>query len=429
MKFLFSSYALVAATAFFAGVHGNIEFQGEDETCGTETYDLETNGMKLGHFYVTDRTDNWLHIEVNIEGAGSMDTLENSIPYITKVTAQVCCKDVANSCSEYNDFYPPEANTPLQNQKLEFTIMEPDCGPGIPTDFRVMAHFEEPGGINAFNNLFPETGIDLKVKFTGDAGRNDGASFIDAVFKGPNVPVALQDKTFDGYCVDQQTGMNTGVWYNAKAYSFLEVDWENYQVPPDSNIQHPENMDKVAWCINNFFPGTEYTLGEETSFEETFVLHSNHLQKAIWRILKDKQEDPTPHRIIDLVMNECLSKGQGFVPGCDDLAPVVVVPLGADGKPKQNQYLQTTFANLQIPCNDGVVGDLRAKAYCVTETMASSGGDPHFQTFGNKWFGKYCSRSRMLGNLVFLELIQSLTPVYPSFLRCSCTFDRLPWWM
>ena len=119
----------------------------------------------------------------------------------------------------------------------------------------------------------------------------------------------------------------------------------------------------------------------------TFTLHSTSLQYAVWRLLDDRSIDYTPDSVSDLIHQECELHGHGFVPGCDDNVPIVVVP-EYNGQRRQNQYVITTFANLQVPCNDGVTGDLRAHAYCVTDTMGSSGGDPHFQTFGNNWFGK-----------------------------------------
>ena len=388
MKLLFSLYALFAASSF-VGVLAEDPPPGTEETCGTREYDLYTNGQKLGHFYVTDKVDDWLTIEVNIFGAGMNDSLENSFPYIKEIRSQVCCKtDPLTSCSQIMTHTP--TGTPLENQVVPFQIMEPVCPPGIATDIKVMADFEEPGGIAAFNNIFPADGIDLQFKVTGDGGNNVGASFFDATFHGPNVPPQLVGKTFDGFCVDQDTYIATGHVYNAKAYSFLEIDWESGDAPDNSNIAHlyhPENMDQVAWCLNNFFPGHQYTITGMNNQAYTFTLHSTSLQYAVWRLLDDRSIDYTPDSVSDLIHQECELHGHGFVPGCDDNVPIVVVP-EYNGQRRQNQYVITTFANLQVPCNDGVTGDLRAHAYCVTDTMGSSGGDPHFQTFGNNWFGK-----------------------------------------
>ena len=84
------------------------------------------------------------------------------------------------------------------------------------------------------------------------------------------------------------------------------------------------------------------------------------------------------------IADHCLANGDNFVPGCGDYVPIVVLPQGGR---RQNQFVRATYASLGINCWSDT-DEALATDVCEVDDGGDAGGDPHFKTFGNHWFGK-----------------------------------------
>lgn len=401
---LFSASALLAAAALsLAGVGATDPVP----VCGTEQ-PLIVDGKDFGHFKITDRNGGLLTVEVNVAGQDLTVEEEISFPYITEVRAQTCCSmegetDTGHSPLKITRFHDDDYTIAKSN--ATFMIQEPDCPEGWATDIKIQADIEEPGGIIEFNGLFPVDGIDVKFKVEArDRGDGTLASYFDASFEQNNdrgdtdLPDILKDKYFDGYCVDAGTIIYTNYWYNAKAYSFLNQDWDKLGARSIGNIDKPWMMDNVAYCINHWHEGTTYPNPNPTLYPNaasSYKVSSGTMQTVIWQLVDDQVNDLGDSADLNwakIIYDDCLANGGGFEPGCNDAIPLVIVPVYTnrydyDFK-RQNQYVQTTFAQLGITCH-GATGTGQAHAACMPGGSGESGGDPHFKTFGNEWFGKF----------------------------------------
>ena len=407
MKFPFSASALLAATISLALV-GFGASDAIPPVCGTEQ-PLIVNGRDFGHFKITERNAGMLTVVVNIAGQDLTDEEAISFPYITEVRAQTYCSmegegDTGHSPMTIARFHKDDYE--LANSFATFKIQEPECPEGWATDIKIQADIEEPGGITEFNGLFPVEGIDVKFRVQSlDRGDGETASYFDASFavnsaRGDDADAAvvdvLKDKKFDGYCVDAGTVIYKNYWYNAKAYSFLNQDWDNLGRHDIGNIDKPWKMDNVAYCINHWHEGTTYNNPNPALYPNaasSYKLSSGTMQTIIWQLVDDEVNNLGTTADLEwakIIFDDCEANGGGFEPGCNDKIPLVVVPVytNSDGDTaRQNQYVQTTFAQLGITCH-GATGMGQAEAACMPGGTGESGGDPHFKTFGNEWFGK-----------------------------------------
>ena len=457
MKFPFALSALLAATTT-AVVRAQ---EPPVESCSAEK-DLVLDGKVIGSFEVTEVNNGMMtvlaKITVNDMGNHSPGL---PFPFIDKVIAQVCCEqnDGNDKCSP--QMIKEDLNDAL-DQELTFTIPEPDwCAVGASNDMRFRVFIEDPGGPLAFNQLFPATGMAVTFDVNLDSGNVAGSSYLSAEFTGPDVPEALQGKRWDGYCVDAgngiSTGYNGGNGYTAHAYSFMEIDWANtakWQRDENGNIvadlrddniigfiDKPWMMPAVAYCVNHYRPGQEYSHDGTTK-----TLASGTLQKAIWGIIDDKGIHGSCStcglQAQDLVWAEyltadCIKHGlsrnggeasRDYIPGCNDYIPIIVIPYTPTDVTIQNQFVLTTYADLNIPCaGEELIVD--AETNCVTGGSGESGGDPHFKTFGNQWFGMF-----LLAAAAFLYAMQYFGFAF-LFVMDSHTLSfvlvvyRLPWWV
>lgn len=383
---LISVSALLAAASFADVITAQtgesiteIIAQPPTETCGTTTYDLLDGGTKIGTFDIIDDSGDTLKIKVDIKEnelvAG--EDLANLAAFITSIRYKACCGGV---CAPNWTTVPYDVADQVRHVD-QLQIQQFDCGGEgeEATLVKVEVDIEQPGGIDTFNGIFPAGGRAISFILSEDRGNQAGASYFDATITIDGVVKG----TFDGYCVDVGHGISRNVNYEAMAYNYLSVDW-NSLTEPIGNIDTPENMDAVAWCVNNWIPGTEYTADLTPA---AYTLSSGTLQRAIWYLVGDDQSTSGLESFSEAwalhIKADCLINGVNFVPGCDDYLPIIIVP---NNKDKQNQYVQTTFAGLGLPNCVGHSGGGDATAYCVTGGEAETGGDPHFKTFGNTWF-------------------------------------------
>jgi hypothetical protein len=250
---------------------------------------------------------------------------------------------------------------------VEFDLAKPDCGEA-PILVGVHAVVEAKSGIQALDLILPQP---VEYKLSKDAGSDEGASFFDTKFKGESF---LSGLVVDGYCVDVEHTISTKPVHEGTAYSYLDPFLAN------TNIVKPENLDLVAWVINHFAPGD--LLVDDAGIMEPHILSSGTLQRAIWYITDEEQataglgkswSDDWAQHIADQAM-----ENDFYEPGCDDLVPIVLVPVVEE---KQHTIIQVRLAELGIPCDVG--GGGLETAWAAMPGMIEPLG---FQFHGSNWF-------------------------------------------
>jgi hypothetical protein len=380
---------LFLAAASFAGVSVSAQYNPAN-TCDSRGYDLKVGNNVIGRIVIVDDELFNLQVDVIITGDLTPNNQDDNLltPVIELVHGTVCCPDVGGVPGECIPF----SQAPLAGDmaSFRFTVQEPQTCLGQKRDVTVKADLVQKGGMDAFNALFPQ---DVEFYVTSDDGDTATSNYLDATFVG-STSGFLEGKKFDGYCVDLGHTINTGSGntYFGRAMSTLEADFANTQ------IDKPENLDAVAYCINHWSVGTTYTA---TVSPNSYKLTSGTMQRAIWYIIDNQQADfpgtgTTNDAWARYIKDDCLAKGDGFVPGCDDLVPVVIIPnTGA-----QYQLVQTTFVSLSLPCNSATALGT-AEALCEPgmrqppdsgddsssdDGTPGSSGDPHFRTWtGDKF--------------------------------------------
>lgn len=83
----------------------------------------------------------------------------------------------------------------------------------------------------------------------------------------------LNGNGFNGYCLDRDTDVRMGRWYDA------EVVWNWEEL--DGVIDRPENMDLVEWIVTQNMVGRRSYCGE--------IVNRHHVQNAIWYLVDDPQ--------------------------------------------------------------------------------------------------------------------------------------------
>jgi len=122
--------------------------------------------------------------------------------------------------------------------------------------------------------------------------------------------------TYDGWCVDTDNVIYQNTDYTADVYS-------SYESLPAGIIEYPENLDLVNWILNQNFVGSpspggygNYTYGD--------------VQKAIWLLVDDTESNSGLGSWNLNRVNEILAAanayGEGFVPGCNGVIAVILVP-------------------------------------------------------------------------------------------------------
>lgn len=325
-------------------------------------------GTKVGNVAIHDEGST-LELKLSItDDLTPGDTSDDSSPTkIYQIHAEANCQlsdfPLTKKGSPKNGQF--ELNIPYADGVSSDTvhIPKPDCG-GAEILIAVHTEVKKLGGLDAFNDIFP---VPVEFTITLDTGSNEGASYWDTTFVGDSV---LSGETIDGYCIDVSHSIGFGP-HTGKAYNYLDAALE------DTNIDMPENMDLVAWAINNFFPGEIYTAdvnGDGTA--ESYTMTSGTLQRAIWYLIDDIQStaglgsynDDWAAHIADLA-----TEHEGYEPGCGDLVPVVIVP---DSGSRQHTTIQTTFAAVDFPCYS--IGET---AWAAMPGMTELG----FQFAGNNW--------------------------------------------
>jgi hypothetical protein len=242
-----------------------------------------------------------------------------------------------------------------------------DCG-----DCNVVVAFhaevKKIGGVDFLNSALP---AQVQYSVTTDHGSGAESSYFNTAFNtGP-----LADLVLDGYCLDIGHGISLNRLYNGWAVNaYDEESIEDLA----THIDDPSRLSCVSWLINNYAPGDSIQadfrggsippycprdfpndltkqdiegyltlFGDGTDEVKEPALTSGTIQRAIWYIIDDSQFNPSAHDdrlacyLAYLSLLSC-----DFVPGCDDLVPIVLV----SDVDAQTTFAQTTFVSLNVPC-------------------------------------------------------------------------------
>jgi len=351
------------------------------------------DGSKIGTISISDGLGQGFGILVDVTGDLTDVPGDDSVlTLIKKVHVTACCAGPSSCLEKPYDIYPAVKTVTVQAE-------EPVCTGLQDQRVAITVNAElTKGGMNSFNAIFnPPPLVTFKVR-TGDgtgttANPYTEASYFDAQFTG-STHTELNGKWFDGYCIDVDNHISPGTNYQAYVYSFIDfmhrsptsdntpgVDGVAYdpsqwtgRIP---NVDKPWNLDAVAYCINHWFVGTTYSPPVGGTVAAGTKLTDTTMQRAIWNIVDDDQQyNPGSGTNVDMakyISDDCLAKGEGFVPSCSaappQRVPVVVVPHGTASN-FQNQYVQTTFAALGLPCH---VGQARAEAQALCDPDGRNG--------------------------------------------------------
>ncbi len=119
------------------------------------------------------------------------------------------------------------------------------------------------------------------------------------------------------YCIDPPADFVNGAVVKANVYLGVAGS------VPDGVIDRPENLDSIAWILNQDFGAIDNGDGAGETYTEA------EIQAAIWR-LTDGQEYLVPgvgtRSNASEIYNRALTEGDGFAAGEDDLMPLLLVP-------------------------------------------------------------------------------------------------------
>jgi hypothetical protein len=132
--------------------------------------------------------------------------------------------------------------------------------------------------------------------------------------------------TFDGWCVDTDRHIISGATYTADPVSSYDPNL------PAGLVEYPHNFDLVNYIMNQNYVGQGYTYSE--------------VQRAIWTLIDDYTSTaglgPWTQENVDAILQDALTNGEGFVPGCGQVMAVILNPLISG--------VQITVIPQPVPC-------------------------------------------------------------------------------
>jgi hypothetical protein len=183
------------------------------------------------------------------------------------------------------------------------------------------------GGVNGIGATLPDQ-VDMVITFPG---LGFGApSYFDITVSGGTT----LDGTYDGYCVDIDSGYFTP--------SVADV-YSSYEPLPSGLIEKPENLDLVNWIINQDF------VGQPSSCDGVYTW--GDMQWVIWQLIEDNP--PAEHSSLgdwslcraQEILAAAFANGEGFVAGCGEVMGVVLVPDFGPYRPHQPVLIW-----VDVPC-------------------------------------------------------------------------------
>lgn len=171
------------------------------------------------------------------------------------------------------------------------------------TDIVVAAHaVVDYDHMNGINNSLPATS-GYRIEVTG------GGSYFNSVVSNGG---SLTGEYY-GWCIDAGHVIYPQQPYLVNVYS------STGDLTGLGQVDHPENLDKVNWLLNQNF------IGQESSCCGPFTYMD--IQHAIWNIVDDLPPSypGNPDKLEELV-SKAFKFGEGFEPECDDIMAVVMEP-------------------------------------------------------------------------------------------------------
>jgi len=181
--------------------------------------------------------------------------------------------------------------------------------------------------LDALSNWLPET-VTYKVHHPG------GDSYFNTTVNGGS---AL-DGLYDGFCIDTDGSIYSGMDYTARVYSTYDPDFASLGV-----VEYPENIHFVNYILNQHFVGKHSLSGGIYTYGD--------VQRAIWTLIEDEQSnsglESWSQTRVDEILNLAYTNGETFVPSCGETVAVVLSP--EDGK-SQITIIQVTLIQIPVVC-------------------------------------------------------------------------------
>jgi hypothetical protein len=183
--------------------------------------------------------------------------------------------------------------------------------------------------LNEFAYSLPES---VKMSIQG----GDDVYFSTTIIAGGTPSL---DGTLTGWCIDSENIIYTGTEYSAQVYSSYEDLLAAH--PNFDQVDKPENLPLVNYIINTY---------EVPAYSECDI------QWAIWKVIDDGPHSPcdgSNEIVAQMIADDAIENGQGFVPGCDDKVAVILVPTATG---TQVTIAQVTIAESNaLSCNPDVI--------------------------------------------------------------------------
>ena len=225
--------------------------------------------------------------------------------------------------------------------------------------FYVAAHAEadipvafRPPDLESFNDALPDSAI-IAVNYPGDD------SYLDATI----TQGGILDGVYDNWCVDTDHEIGVGVEYPSTILSSLSA------VSPDV-IEFPGNLDLVNFVLNQGYTGNESTSAGTFTWGD--------VQQALWTLIEDNVPqggvgtEPFDQRRVDEIVADAYTRGEGFLPGCNQIVSVLVNPTNEQGQ----TIAQVTILEVPLRCEPVLA---RETAWGMGSTRFKTGWGSHFR--------------------------------------------------
>ena len=332
----------------------------------TGTFDLITNGGSVEtSIDIGDVQVDGLHVTVTQDPDAKFNP-DNPKPLVlTDLKAEAECAEGDFPLNKQANLIPgklAQDMTQTSEYVWEVDLADPGCAnPKIAV--KANATQDDTSGLEAIAFEYSAQPVQFRItKYPGTS------SYFDTTIYSPSSLAG----TYAGSCADEDNNINVNVTYNGTLYPY-------YDLPGDVQISMPENFDAVTWLLNHT-PATVDINGVPQAVTKGDV------QVAIWLILGENTTSPgTPYSLAraQALRDLALANGEGYEPACGDQIPMVLYVPG-----KQTTLVQTTFIQLQVPCEGYAGGSGTAMALDTTKTEVEGGNTRYGNQFdGDNWFG------------------------------------------
>jgi len=211
----------------------------------------------------------------------------------------------------------------------EFKYVIPMAGFTVGADLAIAVHanVEIPGGLDGVEFFLPET-VTMSVAYPYAGG--------PSYFKTTIADGAMFDQNpYKGWCIDVDNTIAQNTVYTMDVFS-------SYEILPPNTVAFPENLDLVNYILNQGFVDQPSACGDVYTYGD--------VQRAIWTLVDPNSTSGLKSWSqcrVDEIIAAARLDGEGYEPGCDD---VIAIILKSPGNNTQNTIVQTTIAELGVPC-------------------------------------------------------------------------------